>query len=149
MTRALCFSGRGFASAGEGKAVKETGEVAVFPGDENLAGDEDGGVGAGDDAEEESKEKDIDLAGAEEEERDDSEDDGERGVDGAGDGLGEAGIDDFIKGRIAVGGDVFADAVEDDDGVVDGEADDGEEAGDEHAVDFGVEEVAEDGECGE
>ena len=45
--------------------------------------------------------------------------------------------------------DVLADAVEDDDRVVDAEADDGEQAGDEHAVDLRAEELAEDGEGAE
>ena len=63
--------------------------------------------------------------------------------------LREARVHDFVEGDARVRADVFADAVEDDDSVVDAEADDGEEAGDEHAVDLRAEELAEDGEGAE
>lgn len=84
---------------------------------------------------------------AEDVEDDEGQDDGGGSVHGAGEGLADALPHDLEERLLAGGGPkVLADAVEDDDGVVDGEAEDDEDGRDEEGVDFIAEEVPQDGE---
>ena len=81
---------------------------------------------------------------AEQEQRHQRQDDGEAGVDRAAERLQDRVVDDRGERLAGVAGLVLADPVEDDDRVVDGEADDGQHRGHEQGVDLDPEERPED-----
>ena len=110
-----------------------------MPVDEQRAGDEEGREGAGDDADEQGEGKAADDLAAEDEQGDDDDERQARGEDGAAEGLIEAFVDDRRKVVPPPAAHVFAHAVEDDDGVVQGVADDGQQCRHDLQVEFTVE----------
>ena len=71
---------------------------------------------------------------------------GQRGVDRASEGLIDAFTDNFSERFLGWSmAKILANAVEDDDGVVDGKAENDENGGDEQSVDFISSDMAEDG----
>ena len=80
--------GGGGAGAGEPAA-----EVAHFPGDEDLCGDTDGGVGTDDDANEDGEQEGADALATKEEHGGDGDQEGDGGVERTGHGLDEGGVD--------------------------------------------------------
>ena len=122
------------------------GALALVPPQHQRAGDVDGRIGAGDDADEEGEGEVVDHAAAEKVERHRGEEHRAGGDDGAAQGLVERLIDDIAEAAANAELQVFPDTVEDDDGVVDGKADDGQHGGDHGGVEFAAgEAVAADG----
>src|SRR3972149_6336508 len=101
-------------------------EVALLPGHEDLAGDEYRAVGARDPPYQQHQQEALDGGAAEEEQGYYGEQHRDRRVQRARHRLGEAYVHHLIEGGVRVGRRVLPDAVEDDDGVVDAEADDGD-----------------------
>ena len=125
---------------------KKLADLPVLPDHQERAGNEDGGVGPGDDADQHRQDKVADGDAAEEEERRQREDDGEARVDRAVHGLQDAVVHHALEGLVGILDHVLAHPVKDDDGVVDREADGpGQQRGEEEGVDLDVEEHAQDG----
>ena len=111
--------------------------AAEPPGD--AGGDEVGGVDAGHDADEHGQREIVDDGAAEEDEGAGGEEAGAAGEDGAGEREVEAAVDDFVEAAFFAEAGAFADAVEDDDFVVDGVTGDGEKRADEREGELAAE----------
>ena len=120
--------------------------LPLLPDDEERARVEDRRVGPRDDPDEEREDELLGRGAAEEEQRGQRQDDGEARRDRPAERLQERVVDDLGERLAGVAGAVLADPVEDDDRVVDAEADDREHRRHEQAVDLDVEERAQDGE---
>src|SRR2546425_10950042 len=131
--------------AGRQRAMTDA-VLELLPERDDLARVEDGRVRPGDDPDEEREREVPHRVAAEQVQREQGEDDGERGDDGPRERLHDRVIDDRVERLAGVQPEVLADAVEDDDRVVDREADDREHGGDEEAVDLNVQEEAEESE---
>jgi len=92
--------------------------------------DIDAGVGARDDTDEEGEGKVVDFTTTKDEEGECGEKHGAGGNDGSAQGLVERLVHDFPEGAADAQFEVFTNPVEDDDGVVGRETDDGQDRGD-------------------
>ena len=123
------------ASGGGVEDVLAEVDVAFFhPPENDGGGDEDGGVGADEDTGEDG-EREVAEGGTTHEEE---EEDGDQGTDGGQQRSAESAADGVVHDFAQVtllGGEVFANAVEDDDGVIDRVSGDGEQGADLQEVD--------------
>src|SRR6266540_2302465 len=112
------------------------GTLALVPPENQGAGDVDAGIGSGDDANKEREGEIVDHPAAEDVERHGCEEHGARGDDRAAQGLVERLVDQFLECAPRAQLQVFTDAVEDDNGIVDGKADDCQDRGDHGGVEL-------------
>src|SRR5689334_6971479 len=109
-------------------------DFARLPRHQQLARVEDRGKGAADDANQKGKHELLGRFATEEIEGQQREDDRHRRVEGPHDRLCKTVIDDLFERRRHAAGQVLADSVEDDDGVVDRETDDCKQGSHEQGV---------------
>src|SRR5579871_4837589 len=103
--------------------------LAMMPPENERAGNINTGVGSGDDADEESEREVIDCAAAEKIKRCRGDKDRAGSDDGAAQGLIERLIDELGEAAAHAEFQIFTYAVKDNNGVVDGETDDGQNGG--------------------
>ena len=113
-----------------------------LPVDQQRRGDEDRRVRPRDDADEQGQDEVLDRRATEQQQREQRQHDGQAGHDRAPERLQDRVVHDLGERLAGVAGLVLADPVEDDDRVVDAEADDGQHRGHEQAVDLDAEERA-------
>ena len=118
----------------------EISALMAAPPEDDWGGDEDGAIGADDDTDEDGESEVVEDGAAEEVEGGDGEQSATGDEEGPGECLVDGGVHDGLDRAFSSFFEAFADAIVDDDGVIDGVSCDGEDGADHDEREFATEE---------